>query len=166
MGVSVYKQCNTWWCPIRNRIFGYLVEFALGQDWIAPADYFRSWYRLDRFYDNNLFLTDINNEGETKNPLYSQRLSSVKNFGLFLWIDDNTVVPKESEWFAYWDEQDGNHEMVYLRKQQIYKEDWIGLKTLDESNRLFFYFGPGEHMTLTLEMIHNKLAPLLLNQTP
>lgn len=48
----------------------------------------------------------------------------------------------------------------------MYEEDWVGLKTLYESDRMFFYSGPGNHMHLEQYMIDQYLAPLLLDQTP
>ena len=30
----------------------------------------------------------------------------------------------------------------------MYEEDWVGLKTLYESDRMFFYSGAGDHMHL------------------
>lgn len=40
------------------------------------------------------------------------------------------VVPRDSAWFSWWSE-DGS-EMVGMRETPLYKEDWIGLKTLDK----------------------------------
>ena len=107
---------------------------------------------------------DLNNEHEdSKNPLYKERLTSIKNFGLFMWLQDETVDPKESEWFGFWDERRDVH---LMKEQQGYIEDWIGLRTLYESGRMFFYTGNGRHMHLTQTMIEDMLAPLLLNGTP
>ena len=164
MGVSVYQKCETWWCPFANHVLGYLAEFTLVQDWCAPADYYRTWWNFDRFYRNNLFLTNVNNENEDfKNPLFKERLTAVKNFGLFLWMQDETVAPKESEWFGFWDDR---RDIRLMKGQQGYLEDWIGLRTLYESGRMFFYAGPGGHMHLTQPMVRDMLAPLLLNATP
>ena len=54
-------------------------------------------------------------------------------------------MPKESEWFGFWNEK---RDVILLKDQQGYKEDWIGLKELYESGRLFFYAGLGGHMYL------------------
>lgn len=40
--------------------------------------------------------------------------------------------------------------MVELRGQSIYKEDWIGLKKLDEEGRLHFLPIESEHVTLMI----------------
>lgn len=83
--------------------------------------------------------------------------------GLFMWDDDEIVHPKESEWFGAYDK---HRLIVPLRKSEIYKNDTIGLKTLDEAGKLFFYHGPGIHMHNPPEYINDYLIPLLLDKTP
>ena len=48
----------------------------------------------------------------------------------------------------------------------MYKEDWVGLRTLYESGRMFFYSGAGDHMHLEQYMIDDYLVPMLRDQTP
>ena len=71
--------------------------------------------------------------------------------------------PHTSEWFGAWDSERNN---IPLKEQQMYEEDWVGLRTLYESGRMWFYHGPGDHMHLEEYMITDYLAPLLLDQTP
>ena len=80
-----------------------------------------------------------------------------------MWLEDNVVVPKESEWFGVWD---SNRDVVYLKQQEIWTEDTIGLKELYDAGKMFFYAGPGDHMHLENYMMTDYLAPLLLDQTP
>lgn len=42
-------------------------------------------------------------------------------------------------------------ETVPLRDSQLYKEDWIGLKTLDERGGLEFGWCDGMHMQISLD---------------
>ncbi len=61
---------------------------------------------------------NVNNENEDfKNPDFKDRLTAIKNFGLFLWIQDEVVVPKESEWFGFWDE---NRDVILMKEQPGY----------------------------------------------
>jgi len=60
--------------------------------------------------------------------------------------DDQTVIPKESGWFAQVNTTSGD--VTELRDREIYKEDWIGLRTLDEKGGLRFETVEGEHMRL------------------
>jgi len=162
-GVSVYEKCNHWYCPFVNHVLGYLAEFLIVQDWGAPPDYYRPWWNLDRFYSHSIFLPEINNELETKDAGYKARLAAVKKFGLWMWEQDRVVVPRQSEWFGAWDDRRND---IPMKEQKMYKEDWIGTKTLYEAGRMFFYSGPGEHMFLTETMIYDYLRPLLTGDTP
>ena len=80
-----------------------------------------------------------------------------------MWMQDEIVVPKESEWFGFWDDRRDIH---LMKDQKLYEEDWIGLRQLYESGKMWFYNGPGGHMHLTDEMVSDMLAPMLLNQEP
>lgn len=62
-----------------------------------------------------------------------------------MWLDDYVVYPKESEWFGVYDE---NGYIVNLQDQDQYKEDWLGLKILTESNRTSFLTIEGGHMNI------------------
>jgi palmitoyl-protein thioesterase len=73
------------------------------------------------------------------------------NFVMYVFADDETVIPKESGWFAYTNGTDG--EVTQLRDRKIYKEDWIGLRKLDEKGGLHFETTEGGHMTLGDEVL-------------
>ena len=133
------------------------------QHWGAPPEYYRTWWNLDRFYEKSIFLPQINNEGEVKDAGYKARLTSVKNFGLWMWEQDRIVNPRQSEWFGAWDS--GRND-IPLKEQQMYEEDWVGLRTLYESGRLWFYSGAGDHMHLEQYMIDDYVRPLLTGETP
>ena len=65
---------------------------------------------------------------------------------MYVFEDDTTVIPKESGWFAYTNTT--SNEVTDLRDRDIYKEDWIGLKKLDEKGGLHFKTTKGGHMDL------------------
>ena len=48
-----------------------------------------------------------------------------------------TVTPRESSHFDFY-VPGSDFEILPMRESAIYLEDWIGLKTLDESGRLVF----------------------------
>ena len=72
-------------------------------------------------------------------------------------------MPKESAWFGSYppkEEKEDNalrdlgrdeKAIVPMRKQPLYVEDWIGLRTLDESGRVELVSCDGEHMHLSTE---------------
>jgi palmitoyl-protein thioesterase len=117
---------------------------------------------LDRYYDTSIYLPYINNELSPTQE-YKDRLISLTNMGLFMWDDDEVVHPKESEWFGAYNKY---RHIVPLKKSELWKEDLIGLKTLEDEGKLFFYHGPGRHMHIEEYYITDYLIPLLLDETP
>ena len=90
-----------------------------------------------------------------RNLTYAANLASLDNLVMALFDQDKTVVPKESAWFGSYaiptDDDDDDFEkgpIVSMRKQRLYKEDWIGLRTLDEADKVFLVVCRGEHMKL------------------
>ena len=51
---------------------------------------------------HNVFLADINNDRDTKNPLYKDNLASLEKFVMFRFKHDTTVVPRDSAWFGWY----------------------------------------------------------------
>jgi palmitoyl-protein thioesterase len=115
------------------------------------------WWDNERWLRDFDFMPDLNNEREV-NEEYRKNLLGVKNFGMFLWEDDHTVYPTETCWSFHFDEQKN---LVKLRDQDSYKNDVLGLKTLDERGDLFFYKGAGDHMNLSDQIIADYFVPLM-----
>lgn len=54
--------------------------------------------------------------------------------------------------------------MLNMTQTDLYQEDWIGLKQLNQQGRLQFLSIPGNHMQFTLEFFaKNVIAPYLTN---
>ena len=123
------------------------------------AQYYRDPAQFERYLDSNHFLTSINNElsGRHKNETYAAHLAQLDALVLVLFIQDTTVVPKESSWFGSYREEEeeggggGKKAIVPMREQPLYVEDWIGLRTLDESGRVVLASCDAEHMHLLIE---------------
>ena len=113
---------------------------------IAPAP-------LPAHLASNKFLTSINNElDETINKTYAENLATLQTLVLVLFSEDQTVVPKESSWFgSYAPPEDDEVEktIIPMRLQPLYKEDRIGLRTLDERGGVVLKACAGEHMELS-----------------
>lgn len=77
-----------------------------------------------------------------------------------MWLDDHTVYPKESEWFGVLDE---SSRLLKMEDQIMYKEDWLGLRNLTESNRTSFISIPGDHMNIESWMLQDYVVPLLMD---
>ena len=132
----------------------------------TQAQYYRDPAQLPKYLAANHFLTSINNElPETRNATYAAHLACLDALVLVLFERDRTVVPKESAWFGSYappredpdgdapsDLREGAEEtLVPMREQPLYKEDWIGLRALDEHGRVVLASCDGEHMHLSTE---------------
>lgn len=129
----------------------------------SQAQYYRDPSQLETYLESNHFLTSINNEQPAphKNETYAANLAKLDALVLVLFTQDRTVIPKESSWFgscpptpALEQEEEGvcgEQEIVPMRKQPLYVEDWIGLRKLDESGRVVLVSCDAEHMRLSLE---------------
>lgn len=92
------------------------------------AQYFRSATDEEAFLDKCIFLPEANNLLAAKNSTYKERLMALERFVMFRFTDDATVVPRDSAWFSTL----SSTEVVPLREQRLYIEDWLGLRALDE----------------------------------
>ncbi|KAK4580634.1 hypothetical protein RGQ29_024326 [Quercus rubra] len=50
---------------------------------------------------------------------------------------------------------------LYLDETQLYIEDWIGLKTLDEAGRVKYISVPGYHLDISQSDIEDYVLPYL-----
>ncbi|KAJ4364670.1 hypothetical protein N0V83_009267 [Neocucurbitaria cava] len=157
-GISKYQICKDgdWLC---KSYVGLLKANTWGtwvQGHLVPSQYFKATNDstgepTPEYLDNSNFLADINNERVLKNVTYAKNLARLDNFVMYLFEDDTTVIPKESGWFSYTNATSG--EVVGLREREIYKEDWIGLRTLDKRGGLHFRTTEGGHMQLSDEVL-------------
>jgi palmitoyl-protein thioesterase len=131
------------------------------------AQYFRDHKHYAAYLRASTFLADINNEipedtdddeePRSRNSTYATNFASLDNFVMVLFDQDKTVVPKESSWFGSYkiptddDEDSEDREIVHMKHQPLYKEDWIGLRKLDEEDKVFPIICEGEHMQIVEE---------------
>jgi palmitoyl-protein thioesterase len=163
-GISEFESCKLtdWICNGAEALLrsGRWTSFA--QSRVVPAQYFRDPRELDQYLEHSNFLADINNEREVKNATYKKNLSSLNKFAMFMFEEDTVAVPKESSLFSEVNVTTG--EVTALQERTIYKEDWLGLKQLDEQGKLEFKTVPGQHMNLSEKVLRKAFeeyfAPL------
>ncbi|KAG8997235.1 hypothetical protein FRB94_007806 [Tulasnella sp. JGI-2019a] len=165
MGVSELPKCRPFDLLCR-------LMFAYGKgkvytDWaqanIIPAQYFRDTTHYATYLQRNHWLPAINNEiASSRNTTYAKNFATLSNLVLVMFSDDTTVTPKESGWFESY-EITSDDELVTARtsseppplvsmyNQPLYKEDWIGLRTLDERGAVVRLTCDGPHMHITTE---------------
>ncbi|KAJ5998496.1 hypothetical protein N7451_006306 [Penicillium sp. IBT 35674x] len=152
-GISEFQSCGMgdWFCNAAESLLraGTWADFV--QSHVVPAQYFRDPEELEPYLEHSAFLADINNERAEKQEDYKRRLSTLNGFAMYMFENDTVAVPKESAHFADVNGTDGT--VTPLQKRTLYTEDWIGLKVLDQQDKLDFRTIPGEHMQLSDEVL-------------
>lgn len=158
-GIAEFQECgsNDWICKGAQALLRYNTWSAFVQSRLVPAQYYRNPAELDKYLEHSNFLADINNERVLKNLTYKSNLKKLENFVMYLFAEDKTVIPKETGWFAEVKED----KVTDLRNRTLYKEDWLGLKELDEAGKLKFETTDGGHMTLSDKMLRDVFKTYL-----
>ena len=138
--------CRSWEGLLRTQTWSNFVQSKL-----VPAQYFRDPEDLEPYLEHSSFLADVNNERKVKNETYKDNLKKLEKFVLYQFANDTVVVPKASSWFYETNITSGK--VTKLQDRAIYKEDWLGLKKLDEEGKLEFREISGGHMRLTEEIL-------------
>ena len=83
----------------------------------------------------------INNEKITANTtVFKEGLAKLNKMVLIGGPDDGVITPWQSSQFGYFDT---NETVVEMRDRVEYKNDLIGLKTLDKKKKLVLHTVPG-----------------------
>ena len=157
-GISQFQNCGTFdlLCKGATALVKGNAWTEYVQNKVVPAQYYRTINETtglptDDYLRASNFLADVNNEREEKNATYAERMAAVENFVMYVFDEDTTVIPRDSGWFAEVNTTSG--ETTPLRERTMYKEDWLGLRTLDERGGLMFRNASGGHMELDDEML-------------
>jgi len=167
-GVADFPNCvtvNETICSLVEELlaFGAYTDFV--QEHVIQAQYFKDPMDLQTYLKHNIYLADINNERPVKNALYKKNLISLNQLALFKFDLDTVVVPRDSEWFGFF-APNSTSQIINMRDQPIYQEDWIGLKILDQTGRLKLLDIPNEnHMKFTLPWFDANVVSVFLNNT-
>ena len=76
---------------------------------------------------------------------YKENLLKLQKLVLVKFNEDSVVDPRGTEWFNYYEPGQGQRMLPY-NETDLYKEDWIGLKTLNEDGRVDFLSVEGDHL--------------------
>jgi len=87
---------------------------------LVQAQYFKDPLRYQEYLDKNIFLPYLNNEVEEKrNEAYADNLKALDLMVLYMWKQDETVVPRESSLFGVYNAT--TKSIQQLRDQDLYK---------------------------------------------
>jgi palmitoyl-protein thioesterase len=62
-----------------------------------------------------------------------------------------------TEWFGFYRPGQAK-EMLPMNATRLYKEDWIGLKKMDEDGKVDLLSSPGNHLQFTDEFFREKIV--------
>lgn len=186
-GIAAFQRCPRsgggaagWRCRGAERLLrlGRWSAAAQGNPGVIPAQYFRDPTDLELYLEHSNFLADVNNERAEKNAGYAARLGSLGRLVLYMFEADEMVVPKESAVFGERlpdEDRDGHPDhdpiddeeggrLVPLREREMYTGDWLGLRALDERDRLEMVALPGAHLEMSdmeqYEMLLQYFGPV------
>jgi palmitoyl-protein thioesterase len=141
------ENCNGY--PVRNLINlaspngGVIEDTTLNlysdfyQEHLSLSGYWRDPLKLEEYLNKCSYLPFLNNERiHQLSTQYKERILSLKNYILIWSPFDDVINPPESAKFSFFDDE---YNIIPLRETLLYKEDVLGLRSLDESNRFHIY---------------------------
>jgi len=136
-------------CDTVRRLLdlGAYVKFV--QNNLVQAQYWNDPFQKDDYKDKSIFLADVNLDRSS--PLqkqYKDNIVRLQNMVLVMFLKDEMIVPKESEWFGFFPENNGTYVQPF-NESDWYKKDTLGIKTLYDSNRLKFLSVDGGHLQIS-----------------
>lgn len=135
------------------------------QEHLAPSGYLKIPTDMSNYLEKCRLLPKLNNERPNeRNATYKERFSSLKNLVLIMNEQDRVLIPRESSWFGYY--PDGAFTPVLPPQQTtLYKEDWIGLRSLDEAGRVKYISVAGDHLGISKSDMKKYMVPYLKDQS-
>ncbi|KAL8153105.1 hypothetical protein V2J09_010865 [Rumex salicifolius] len=161
-GIASCPYCDTELiCTIVDYLMELEVYTSLVQKHLAPSNYIKIPTDLKNYLKECKYLPLLNNEiEERRNATYKERFSSLQKLVLVMFENDTVLVPKETSWFGYY-ENGSMTTILSYNKTELYTEDWIGLKTLNEAGKVEFVSVPGGHLAITQSLMDNYIVPYL-----
>ncbi|PZC80263.1 hypothetical protein B5X24_HaOG214962 [Helicoverpa armigera] len=128
----------------------------------SVGNYWNDPYHQSLYETYSVYLPYINNHIKSaKSEDFKKNLLRLKRLVLIGGPDDNVITPWQSSQFGYYD---ANETIIEMKSQDIYMEDKIGLRTLDESGRLHVVTVPGvNHFSwhMNISIVDDYLLPYL-----
>jgi palmitoyl-protein thioesterase len=131
------------------------------QQHLSIASYWRNPQQLNTYLTKCNYLPVINNEiNNTYSTIQLENIKSLNNF-VMIWSPFDTVLsPPESGKFGFLDE---NFNVVDLEDTDLYKEDLLGLRYLNENNKLSVHETNCSHVDHRNPICYSQLYDILVN---
>uniref|UniRef100_A0A0P4WNN5 Palmitoyl-protein thioesterase 1 n=1 Tax=Scylla olivacea TaxID=85551 RepID=A0A0P4WNN5_SCYOL len=143
-------------CEYVRKLLNYGSYVSWIQDSLVQAQYWHDPLHEDDYRNNSIFLADINNE-KVVNEEYRSNLKKLDNFVMVKFLKDSMVVPTESEWFGFYSPGQ-DKEILPLQQTELYLEDRLGLKEMDEAGKLQFVSVDGDHLEFSDEWFLQEIV--------
>ncbi|MCO5597151.1 hypothetical protein L7F22_051227 [Adiantum nelumboides] len=150
-------------CTLADFMIKLGIYTSYVQNHLGPAGYVKIPTDLKAYYKGCKFLPRLNNELEdSRNTTYVERFTSLNQLVLIMFEKDNVLLPRETAWFGYY--ADGSLSTVLTYNEtDLYLEDWIGLRTLDEAGKVSFVSLPRGHLQINETEMESHIVPYLLD---
>ena len=142
-----------------HKYFGFINFYRTTmQEKLSFTNYWRDPTNLIKYKLFSSFLADANNEKLIKNKLYKENLERLNNFVMVYSKIDEIVKPPESGIFAFYD---SDLNVINLTETELFKQDWLGLKNLQEKNSLHMFSTNCTHVEHREPICFPQLYPIL-----
>eukprot|EP00245_Coleochaete_scutata_P006159 TRINITY_DN20349_c0_g1_i1.p1 TRINITY_DN20349_c0_g1~~TRINITY_DN20349_c0_g1_i1.p1 ORF type:complete len:134 (+),score=16.03 TRINITY_DN20349_c0_g1_i1:92-493(+) len=81
-------------------------------------------------------------------------------FRLKVLPSDNVLIPVQTAWFGFYPPNDATRVLPYY-ETELYEQDWIGLRSLDQQGKVAFVNSPGVHLNVTYKLLREVILPAL-----
>lgn len=113
-----------------------------------------------KYLEKSPYLADINNDRDVKNSTYISNMLSVNKYLMVEALNDTVVLPHASEMHGFYNWGDLST-ITTFRETEGYKQDFIGLKTLDEEGKIDTKTYEGDHLRWTTQFWDEEVLPYL-----
>ena len=107
------------------------------QEHLSVGGYWRDPLKLPTYLEKCNYLPILNNEKETDiSEQQKNNIKSLSNFVLVWSSEDETVTPSQSAKFSFYDKY---YNLIDIEDTELYKNDLLGLKFLNDYNKFHIY---------------------------
>ncbi len=158
-GVAKFPHCQSGIiCDLVNGFIDTVVYTYPIQHIVGPAGYFKNPANIQTYLQKSYFLADLDNEEAQKKIEYKNRIINLEKVVLIKFSADTMIIPGETAWFSFYDSK---YNLVNYKNTDLYKEDWIGIRTLDEQGKINYAALPGNHLQFSYDDIDRLMIPAL-----
>ncbi|KAL5724101.1 palmitoyl-protein hydrolase [Ranunculus cassubicifolius] len=151
-------------CIIADNLIKSEIYSSYVQAHLAPAGYLKIPTDCSAYRSGCKFLPKLNNEiPDERNSTYKERFTSLQNLVLIMFEHDTVLIPKETVWFGYY--PDGAFDPILSPQEtELYTQDWIGLRSLDEAGKVKYISVEGNHLGISRGDMKKYVVPYLVDE--